>query len=121
MVGSKGLVQAALSHDLVTLHEALAQAKPPPLVYRGLPALHVAALNDWAEGVEVLLAAGAQLGTLAVCSCRRRPLCRFQNTHLLPPTPACCRRRHQRLFRRQGICHPAEAGSLPQRLGGTPV
>ena len=70
----KALLCAVAARDLASLQAALsAPAGAPQLVFQGLPALHVAALRDWAPGVTALLGAG-------VSRCRRqrwRVCCRW--------------------------------------------
>lgn len=56
------LLAAAARKDERQLAESLASclASGTPLTYSGLPALHVAALADWAPGVLALLRAGGR-------------------------------------------------------------
>ena len=55
---SKALLRAVANRDLAGLQAALSAPQTPQLVFQGLPALHVAALRDWAPGVTALLGAG---------------------------------------------------------------
>lgn len=68
------LLLACLRRDLAAVQEELqghAQGSPLPR-FKGLGALHAAALADWGEGVEALLAAGLRRRVAALC--RRRCL-----------------------------------------------
>ncbi|KAL4437346.1 hypothetical protein ABPG75_004485 [Micractinium tetrahymenae] len=67
----RALLLAVGARDLPALHQALdatcvdiapaGAGVAPVLAFRGLPALHLAALRDWAPGIEALLAAGADV------------------------------------------------------------
>ena len=59
---SRALLRAVAARDLGGLEASLASPRTPQLVSQGLPALHVAALRDWAPGVTALIGAGARGG-----------------------------------------------------------
>lgn len=71
------LLQAVLSRDLPALQAALG-GPSPPLVFRTVSALHVAALADWGEGVALLLAAAGE---------RSRRTRMMQNSRVPPTSP----------------------------------
>ena len=57
---SRQLLRAVAARNLGGLEAALSGPQAAPeLAYQGVPALHVAALRDWAPGVTALLSAGA--------------------------------------------------------------
>ena len=58
----RDLLRAVAARDLGGLEASLASPRTPQLVSQGLPALHVAALRDWAPGVTALIGAGARGG-----------------------------------------------------------
>lgn len=55
---SKALLRAVAARDLGGLEAILSSPQKPRLGHHGVPALHVAALRDWAPGVTALLGAG---------------------------------------------------------------